>query len=57
MGTIATALAVAIFNKERKLNKYQVDELIREAFPAVPYHENKFLTPNLGLKPRPCRTV
>ncbi|MBE9224118.1 reverse transcriptase N-terminal domain-containing protein [Phormidium sp. LEGE 05292] len=32
-----------VFNKESKLNRYQVDDLIRKAFPAVPYHENKFV--------------
>jgi retron-type reverse transcriptase/5-methylcytosine-specific restriction endonuclease McrA len=32
-----------VFNKESDLNKYQVEELIKKAFPAVPYSENKFI--------------
>lgn len=32
-----------VFNKEKKLNRYQVDELIAKAFPAVPYSENRFV--------------
>ncbi|MFB2898619.1 group II intron reverse transcriptase/maturase [Aerosakkonemataceae cyanobacterium BLCC-F50] len=34
--------AWTVFNKERKLNRYQVKELIDKAFPAVSYNENKF---------------
>lgn len=30
-----------VFSKERKLNRHQVDALIKEAFPKVPYAENK----------------
>jgi group II intron reverse transcriptase/maturase len=32
-----------VFNKERKLTRYQVNQLIAKAFPAVSYHENKFV--------------
>ncbi|MCL1476001.1 group II intron reverse transcriptase/maturase [Argonema antarcticum] len=32
-----------VFNKESKLNRYQVTDLIEKAFPAIPYHENKFV--------------
>lgn len=32
-----------IFNKESKLNRYQVDKLRDEAFPKVEYSENKFV--------------
>jgi 5-methylcytosine-specific restriction endonuclease McrA len=32
-----------IFNKEAKLNRHQVDELVKKAFPSVPYSENKFV--------------
>ena len=32
-----------VFNKEKKLNKHQVDELIKKAFPSVPYSESKFV--------------
>ena len=32
-----------VFNKESKLDRYQVSELVKKAFPAVPYHENKFV--------------
>jgi len=32
-----------VFNKEEKLNRYQVDKLRDKAFPAVPYSENKFV--------------
>ncbi len=32
-----------VFNKERKLNRYQVDALIDKAFPSVPYSENKHI--------------
>jgi RNA-directed DNA polymerase len=32
-----------VFNKEEKLNRYQVNELIKEAFPTVPYSENRFV--------------
>jgi 5-methylcytosine-specific restriction endonuclease McrA len=32
-----------VFNKEIKLNRYQVKDLVNKAFPAVPYHENKFV--------------
>ncbi len=30
-----------VFNKEAKQNRHTVDKLIRQAFPAVPYSENK----------------
>ena len=32
-----------VFNKERKLDRYQVDNLIKQAFPSVPYSENKHI--------------
>ncbi|MCP2727436.1 group II intron reverse transcriptase/maturase [Limnofasciculus baicalensis] len=32
-----------VFNKESKLNRDQVTDLINQAFPAVPHHENKFV--------------
>jgi 5-methylcytosine-specific restriction endonuclease McrA len=32
-----------VFNKESKLDRYQVTELVNKAFPAVPHHENKFV--------------
>ena len=32
-----------VFNKEAKLNHHQVNELIHQAFPSVPYSENKFV--------------
>jgi len=32
-----------VFNKESKLNRYQVTDLINQAIPAIPYHENKFV--------------
>lgn len=32
-----------VFNKEKKLNRYQVDKLIEKAFPTVEYSENKFV--------------
>jgi group II intron reverse transcriptase/maturase len=32
-----------VFNKEAKLNRSSVDELIHKAFPSVPYSENKFV--------------
>jgi group II intron reverse transcriptase/maturase len=32
-----------VFNKEKKLNRYQVDKLIEKAFPKVEYSENKFV--------------
>ena len=32
-----------VFNKEAKQNRHTVDKLIRQAFPAVPYSENKHL--------------
>lgn len=32
-----------VFNKESKLNRYQVDALIKKAFPTVPYSENKHI--------------
>jgi group II intron reverse transcriptase/maturase len=32
-----------VFNKEKKLNRYQVDKLRDQAFPTVPYSENKFV--------------
>ena len=32
-----------VFNKEKKLNRYQVDKLIKKAFPNVSYSENKFV--------------
>ncbi len=31
-----------VFNKEKKLNRYQVTALIKKAFPSVPHGENKF---------------
>lgn len=31
-----------VFNKEKKLNRYQVTALINQAFPSVPHAENKF---------------
>ncbi len=30
-----------VFNKEKKLNRYQVNDLINKAFPRVPYAENR----------------
>jgi group II intron reverse transcriptase/maturase len=32
-----------VFNKEAKLNRYSTSELIKKAFPAVGYSENKFV--------------
>ena len=32
-----------VFNKEKKLNRYQVDKLRDKAFPTVPYSESKFV--------------
>ncbi len=32
-----------VFNKERKLNRHQVDALLKKAFPSVPYMENKHI--------------
>lgn len=32
-----------VFNKEVKLNRYQTQKLIEQAFPTVPYSENKFV--------------
>ncbi|MFB2897478.1 group II intron reverse transcriptase/maturase [Aerosakkonemataceae cyanobacterium BLCC-F50] len=32
-----------VFNKERKLNRNQVNELVKKAFPYFPYHENNFV--------------
>ena len=32
-----------VFNQEAKLNRSSVDELINQAFPSVPYSENKFV--------------
>lgn len=32
-----------VFNKEAKQNRYTVDKLIRQAFPAIPYSENKHI--------------
>ena len=32
-----------VFAKEKKLNRYQVNELVKKAFPLVPYSENKFV--------------
>jgi RNA-directed DNA polymerase len=32
-----------VFNKEEKLNRYQVTDLIKKAFPAVPYAENRYI--------------
>jgi hypothetical protein len=34
---------VKIRDKEKKLDKYQVNDLIKKAFPPVPYSENKFI--------------
>ena len=33
-----------VFNKEKKQNKYSVTNLIKKAFPAVPYSENKHVS-------------
>jgi RNA-directed DNA polymerase len=32
-----------MFNKEPKMNRYQAKNLIKKAFPSVPYSENKFI--------------
>jgi RNA-directed DNA polymerase len=32
-----------VFNKEAKLNRYSAERLVKEAFPAVPYSENKHI--------------
>jgi 5-methylcytosine-specific restriction endonuclease McrA len=32
-----------VFAKETKLNRYQVDALIQQAFPRVPYHEHRHI--------------
>ena len=32
-----------VFNKEKKLNRYQVNDLINKAFPRVPYAENRHI--------------
>lgn len=32
-----------VFNKEKKLNRYEVNKLIKQAFPCVPYSENRFV--------------
>ena len=32
-----------VFNKEESLNRYQVDNLVKAAFPAISYSENKFV--------------
>ncbi|MCL1470143.1 reverse transcriptase domain-containing protein [Argonema antarcticum] len=32
-----------VFNKESKLTRYHVNHLIDKAFPAIPYHENRFV--------------
>ena len=32
-----------VFNKEKKLNRYEVNKLIKQAFPSVPYSENRFV--------------
>lgn len=32
-----------VFNKEAKLNRYSAKKLVDEAFPAVPYSENKHI--------------
>ena len=37
------ARAYRVFNKEEKLNRYSSAELIKAAFPAIPYSENKFV--------------
>jgi 5-methylcytosine-specific restriction endonuclease McrA len=34
--------AFKVFNKEQKQNRYSSKELLNQAFPAVPYSENKF---------------
>ncbi|CCQ54726.1 reverse transcriptase homolog [Crocosphaera watsonii WH 0005] len=35
--------AFKVFNKEKKLNRYTATELIKKAFPAVPYSENRYV--------------
>ena len=35
--------AFRVFNKEQKQNRYTARELVKTAFPAVPYSENKFV--------------
>ena len=32
-----------VFNKQAKLDRFQVNKLIKKAFPRVPYSENKFV--------------
>jgi group II intron reverse transcriptase/maturase len=32
-----------VFNKEKNLNRYTATELLKKAFPAVPYSENRFV--------------
>ena len=32
-----------VFNKEESLNRYQIDNLVKAAFPAISYSENKFV--------------
>ncbi len=36
--------AFKVFNKEKKLNRYTVTELIKKAFPPVPYSENRHVS-------------
>ena len=35
--------AFKVFNKEQKQNRYSSKQLLKQAFPAVPYSENKFV--------------
>ena len=35
--------AFGVFNKERKQNRYSCKKLLNQAFPSVPYSENKFV--------------
>ena len=46
-----TNRAWKVFNKEAKQNRYTVDNLIRKAFPAVPYSENKHVNVKCDYSP------
>jgi retron-type reverse transcriptase len=35
--------AFKVFNKEAKLNRYTTEALVKKAFPAIPWNENKFV--------------
>ncbi len=54
-GTVHRAFKV--FNKEKKLNRYTATELIKKAFPAVPYSKNRHVNVKSNKSPYDGDTV